>query len=83
MTLKFPEQEDAKPTPQARYGELPEIKHMFRVPEKRPPTVVSTTFTVLCVIPLLILIILVRQLASPQPYPSPPPHPHPQLCKEW
>ncbi|VDN26852.1 unnamed protein product [Gongylonema pulchrum] len=42
------------------YDKLPEIKHMFREPEKRPPQIVSTTFVVLCAIPLLILLILVR-----------------------
>ncbi|XP_022088754.1 dolichyl-diphosphooligosaccharide--protein glycosyltransferase subunit 2-like [Acanthaster planci] len=64
VTLKFPEQEDTKPAGQARYAELPEIKHMFRVPEKRPPTAVSTTFTVLCLVPLLILIILWLKLGA-------------------
>ncbi|VDN29885.1 unnamed protein product [Gongylonema pulchrum] len=40
------------------YDKLPEIKHMFREPEKRPPQIVSSTFVVLCAIPLLILLIL-------------------------
>ena len=30
----------------------PEITHMFREPEKRPATVVSTAFTALCLVPL-------------------------------
>lgn len=33
----------------------PEIVHMFRVPEKRPPKVVSTAFTALVLSPLLIM----------------------------
>ncbi|XP_071804461.1 dolichyl-diphosphooligosaccharide--protein glycosyltransferase subunit 2-like [Asterias amurensis] len=64
VTLKFPEQEDTKPAPQARYDELPEIQHMFRVPEKRPPTVVSTTFTVLCIVPLIVLVIMWIKLGA-------------------
>lgn len=34
---------------------LPEIHHQFRQPEKRPPQVVSSLFTVLCLLPFLIL----------------------------
>jgi len=34
---------------------MPEIVHMFRVPEKRPPKVVSTVFTLLVLSPLLIM----------------------------
>jgi len=33
----------------------PEIEHMFRVPDKRPPKVVSTAFTALVLSPLLIM----------------------------
>jgi len=33
----------------------PEIVHMFRVPDKRPPKVVSTAFTILVLSPLLIM----------------------------
>jgi oligosaccharyltransferase complex subunit delta (ribophorin II) len=43
---------------QYRYSMKPEIKHLFREPEKRPPAVVSNFFTVLVLLPLLILIIL-------------------------
>ena len=41
-----------------QYAKKPEIKHMFREPEKRPPTSVSTVFTGLVFVPLLILFLL-------------------------
>ncbi|KAK6018568.1 hypothetical protein OSTOST_15841, partial [Ostertagia ostertagi] len=40
------------------YDVLPEIKHVFRQPEKRPPTIVSDTFTLICSAPLLLLLVL-------------------------
>jgi oligosaccharyltransferase complex subunit delta (ribophorin II) len=40
----------------ARYGPKPEIRHLFREPEKRPPTLVSDAFTVLVILPLILLI---------------------------
>jgi len=36
----------------------PIIEHMFRVPDKRPPKVVSTAFTVLVLSPLLIMFVM-------------------------
>lgn len=33
-----------------------EIKHMFREPDKRPPVVVSTFFTAICAVPLVLLV---------------------------
>jgi len=36
-------------------GPLPEIHHVFRVPEKRPPVFISTAFTFLVLSPLLFL----------------------------
>ena len=38
------------------------IQHLFRVPEKRPPMVISSTFTVLVLAPLGILLVLVSIL---------------------
>ncbi|XP_063978196.1 dolichyl-diphosphooligosaccharide--protein glycosyltransferase subunit 2 [Diachasmimorpha longicaudata] len=38
------------------YSPKPEIKHMFREPEKRPPVFVSNLFTGLCLVPVLILL---------------------------
>uniref|UniRef100_A0A8R1TSE8 Dolichyl-diphosphooligosaccharide--protein glycosyltransferase subunit 2 n=2 Tax=Onchocerca TaxID=6281 RepID=A0A8R1TSE8_ONCVO len=40
------------------YEKAPEIKHMFREPEKRPPQIVSTVFIFLSAVPLLIVLIL-------------------------
>jgi len=41
----------------AQYEAKPEIIHMFREPEKRPPATVSYAFTVLAVLPLLVLVV--------------------------
>ncbi|CAG9537011.1 unnamed protein product [Cercopithifilaria johnstoni] len=40
------------------YEKAPEIKHMFREPEKRPPRIVSTIFIFLSSFPLLVVLIL-------------------------
>ena len=53
-----------KPTPiwfgatwtKVHYGPKPEITHVFRSPEKRPPTVVSDTFTFLVTVPPFFLL---------------------------
>lgn len=37
------------------YSKLPEIKHLFREPEKLPSNVVSSVFSVLCIAPAIIL----------------------------
>lgn len=46
------------------YEPKPEIKHMFREKEKTPPSIVSNTFSVLCVAPLLLLFILWIKLGA-------------------
>jgi len=57
MRLTF-QGEAAPPVSHAtQYQAKPEIIHMFREPEKRPPATVSYAFTVLAVLPLLILIV--------------------------
>lgn len=39
-------------------GMRPEIKHMFREPERRPPPFITTLFTGLVLAPLLILFVI-------------------------
>ncbi|XP_062897323.1 dolichyl-diphosphooligosaccharide--protein glycosyltransferase subunit 2 isoform X1 [Mobula hypostoma] len=59
IVIKFPDEE--APTPvQSRnlFAPKPEIQHLFREPEKKPPIAVSNTFTALVLAPLLLLIIL-------------------------
>ncbi|XP_039623821.1 dolichyl-diphosphooligosaccharide--protein glycosyltransferase subunit 2 isoform X2 [Polypterus senegalus] len=46
------------------YAPKPEIQHLFREPEKKPPTVVSNTFTALVLAPLLLLLILWLKLGA-------------------
>uniref|UniRef100_A0A3Q2YZQ7 Dolichyl-diphosphooligosaccharide--protein glycosyltransferase subunit 2 n=1 Tax=Hippocampus comes TaxID=109280 RepID=A0A3Q2YZQ7_HIPCM len=59
VVLRFVD-EDAPVSIQAKtlYVPKPEIQHLFREPEKKPPTVVSNAFTALVLSPLLLLLIL-------------------------
>ncbi|KAG5677239.1 hypothetical protein PVAND_007013 [Polypedilum vanderplanki] len=54
FSLESKKESSTTPKRQAR----PEIHHLFREPEKRPPRFVSDLFTGLCLIPILILLIL-------------------------
>uniref|UniRef100_A0AAY4EMG6 Dolichyl-diphosphooligosaccharide--protein glycosyltransferase subunit 2 n=1 Tax=Denticeps clupeoides TaxID=299321 RepID=A0AAY4EMG6_9TELE len=65
VVLKFLD-EEAPATVQTKtlYVPKPEIKHLFREPEKRPPTVVSNTFTALVLSPFLLLLILWIKLGA-------------------
>ncbi|PNH01701.1 Dolichyl-diphosphooligosaccharide--protein glycosyltransferase subunit 2, partial [Tetrabaena socialis] len=42
----------------------PEIKHIFRLPEKRPPSVVSYVFTLLAFVPLGAVLLLLPSLTG-------------------
>ncbi|XP_011669063.1 dolichyl-diphosphooligosaccharide--protein glycosyltransferase subunit 2 [Strongylocentrotus purpuratus] len=65
VSLQFPESE-ARPSLPAgsQYKQLPKIEHMFRVAEKRPPSVVSNAFTVLVLAPLVLLFLLWAKLGA-------------------
>lgn len=58
VNLNFPEGQTPKDKGLDRYAKKPEIKHLFREPEKRPAAVVSTVFTFLVLSPVLILLLL-------------------------
>lgn len=58
VNLNFPEGQTPKDKGLDRYAKKPEIKHLFREPEKRPAAVVSTVFTFLVLSPVLILVLL-------------------------
>ncbi|XP_012256271.2 dolichyl-diphosphooligosaccharide--protein glycosyltransferase subunit 2 [Athalia rosae] len=65
ISLKLPEQPSAAQPADEKsglYKPKPEIKHMFREPEIRPPPVVSNLFTGLCLAPVLLLLILWAKL---------------------
>ncbi|XP_069744133.1 dolichyl-diphosphooligosaccharide--protein glycosyltransferase subunit 2 [Narcine bancroftii] len=59
IVIKFPDEEAPAPV-QSRnlFAPKPEIQHLFREPEKKPPIAVSNTFTALVLAPLLLLVIL-------------------------
>uniref|UniRef100_A0A3Q1FVR4 Dolichyl-diphosphooligosaccharide--protein glycosyltransferase subunit 2 n=1 Tax=Acanthochromis polyacanthus TaxID=80966 RepID=A0A3Q1FVR4_9TELE len=65
IILKFVD-EEAPATIQSKtlYVPKPEIQHLFRTPEKKPPTVVSNTFTALILSPFLLLLILWFKLGA-------------------
>ncbi|KAH8369612.1 hypothetical protein KR093_000295 [Drosophila rubida] len=56
VQLKF-NQADKDTKPSTVRGPLPEIVHQFRVPDKRPPRIVSDIFTGLCITPLVLLFV--------------------------
>ncbi|XP_071503410.1 dolichyl-diphosphooligosaccharide--protein glycosyltransferase subunit 2-like [Diadema antillarum] len=65
VALKFPESEAKQAAPAgSQYTKKPEINHMFRQAEKRPPSLVSNTFTALVLAPLLLLVILWAKLGA-------------------
>uniref|UniRef100_A0A672YVT2 Dolichyl-diphosphooligosaccharide--protein glycosyltransferase subunit 2 n=1 Tax=Sphaeramia orbicularis TaxID=375764 RepID=A0A672YVT2_9TELE len=65
VVLKFVDEEaPAMVQPKTLYVPKPEIQHLFREPEKKPPTVVSNTFTALILSPFLLLLILWLKLGA-------------------
>uniref|UniRef100_A0A8C5GWL7 Dolichyl-diphosphooligosaccharide--protein glycosyltransferase subunit 2 n=1 Tax=Gouania willdenowi TaxID=441366 RepID=A0A8C5GWL7_GOUWI len=65
VVLKFVDEEaPATIQPKTLYVPKPEIQHLFREPEKKPPTVVSNAFTALVLFPFLLLLILWFKLGA-------------------
>lgn len=65
VVLRFVDEEaPAVIQPNTLYIPKPEIQHLFREPEKKPPTVVSNTFTALVLSPFLLLLILWLKLGA-------------------
>ncbi|XP_060077704.1 dolichyl-diphosphooligosaccharide--protein glycosyltransferase subunit 2-like isoform X2 [Ylistrum balloti] len=64
VNLAFPEKTAEKKSGESPYTKKPEIKHVFREAEKRPPAVVSMTFTALVFLPALILLFLWMQIGA-------------------
>jgi len=61
LLLSIPETTKVSSIPkssQVNYKMLPEIVHTFKVGERRPPTMVSDSFAVLCALPMIILFVL-------------------------
>uniref|UniRef100_A0A4W4FMP4 Dolichyl-diphosphooligosaccharide--protein glycosyltransferase subunit 2 n=1 Tax=Electrophorus electricus TaxID=8005 RepID=A0A4W4FMP4_ELEEL len=65
IVLKFPD-EEAPSAIQSKnlYVPKPEIQHLFREPERRPPTVLSNTFTAMVLSPFLLLLLLWFKLGA-------------------
>eukprot|EP00850_Spirogloea_muscicola_P005060 SM000022S07274 [mRNA] locus=s22:924276:930556:+ [translate_table: standard] len=71
LSLELPAPPDGSAKPPAlvtdlkqRYGPKAEISHIFRVPEKRPPRIVSYVFMILTLVPLVGLLGGLRALGS-------------------
>ncbi len=60
INLKFASQ-TIENTKSNLFAAKPEIKHLFRVPEVRPPYTVSLIFTLLCLLPLALIVVLVMK----------------------
>lgn len=58
IKLEFPAagSEEAAAKTESPNKAKPEIRHLFREPEKRPPTIVSTAFTGLCLVPFAFML---------------------------
>lgn len=63
LDLDLPEgPEGASSAPVSKFGPKPEISHIFRQPEKRPPTYLSMAFLVLTLLPLVGFFVALLQL---------------------
>jgi len=62
ININFPEVEDDKAA--GPYDVKPEITHMFREPEPRTASIVSNAFTLLCLSPFLLMLVLWAKLGA-------------------
>jgi len=62
IDINFPEPEEG-PEPGV-YEVRPEIRHLFREPEARPASIVSNAFTLLCLSPFLLMLILWARIGA-------------------
>lgn len=62
VAVDFPELEEEAAV--GHYDVRPEIRHLFREPEARPATVVSNAFTLLCLSPFLVMLVLWAKLGA-------------------
>ncbi|KAJ1364209.1 hypothetical protein KIN20_024240 [Parelaphostrongylus tenuis] len=58
LTLPYVSKEIIPKSQRIVQNALEEIRHVFRQTEKRPSTIISDTFTVICLTPLFLLIVL-------------------------
>jgi len=62
VKLNFPNGVDEVSSSSDRFASRPEIKHLFREPEKRPPATVSTAFSFAVMVPFVLLWLLWAKL---------------------
>lgn len=63
LTFSAPASGIPKPAQAAdMYHTKPEIKHLFREPEKRPPAIVSNAFTLLVILPFVFFLVMALRL---------------------
>jgi len=62
IDINFPEPEEGKEP--GVYEKKPEIRHLFREPEARPASIVSNTFTLLCLSPFLLMLVLWARIGA-------------------
>merc|ERR1712107_438594 len=56
VDIKLPASDDSKDQEPGPFQPRPEIRHVFREPDSRPAAVVSNVFSLLCLVPVLIML---------------------------
>jgi len=62
VSINFPENEESAPP--SIYDPRPEITHLFRAPEARTAPIISNSFTLLCLSPFLVMLILWARIGA-------------------